>query len=101
MKVQEVMSSDIRSCTPGTNLAEAAAMLWEEDCGALPVVADGKVEGIITDRDICIALGTRDRVPHEMTVAEVESRNPTTCHPNDELSRAMAAMPHRQERAVL
>jgi CBS domain-containing protein len=57
---------------PTTDLASAAARFWRADCGVLPVVDhDGKLVGIITDRDICIAVGTRDRLPSNLVVAEV------------------------------
>jgi CBS domain-containing protein len=54
------MTSDVRTCRPETNLAEAVRDMWEGDCGALPVVSDeGRVIGMITDRDVCIAVATR------------------------------------------
>ena len=56
MKVQDLMTSDVKTCRPETNLAEAVRDMWEGNCGAVPVVNDeGRVAGIITDRDICIA----------------------------------------------
>ena len=60
MKVRDLMTSDLRICRPETSLADAVRDMWEGDCRALPVVNDaGQVTGMITDRDICIALGTR------------------------------------------
>lgn len=100
MKVQDVMQSDVRTCGPDTNLAEAVAMLWEQDCGALPVVANGKVEGIVTDRDICIALGTRDRVPHELTVRDVETEQVATCRASDDLGRTLEKMKEAKVRRM-
>ena len=49
--------------------AGAIELLWSTGCGALPVVnAEKRVVGIVTDRDICVALGTRDRRPSELQV---------------------------------
>ena len=49
MKVREMMTSDVKTCRPETNLAEAVRDMWEGDCGALPVVNDeGRVTGVIT-----------------------------------------------------
>src|SRR5687767_2241764 len=59
MKVQEVMTEGVKTCGSDANLATAAAIMWNADCGVLPVVDDGKVIGVITDRDMAIALGTR------------------------------------------
>src|SRR5574340_880164 len=62
MKVADVMMGTPASCTETTNLAAAVEILWERNCGIVPVVnPDGKVTGVVTDRDICIALGTRNR----------------------------------------
>jgi len=60
MKGREIMTTDVKSCRSETSLAEAVHLMWEGDCGVLPVIgADRKVAGMITDRDICIALATR------------------------------------------
>lgn len=92
MKVNEVMTQDVKSCTPEMNLAEAAAIMWEADCGALPVMVDGKVAGMITDRDICIALGTRNARASEVTVGEAETREVFSCAPNDDVHQALKTM---------
>ena len=92
MTVQDVMSVNVKRCSPDTDLAAASAMMWDHDCGALPVVEDGKLAGMITDRDICIALGTRDRPAHEVTVREVQTAKVEVCHPRDELHHAMEIM---------
>lgn len=56
MKVKEIMTANAKACTPTDNLVEAAGFMWENDCGILPVVAEGgKVVGLVTDRDICMA----------------------------------------------
>lgn len=92
MQVQEIMTSDVQCCTPETDLATAAAMMWNHDCGALPVVADGQLAGMITDRDICIAVGTRDRLPRELTVRDAEATEITSCKPTDDVHHAMELM---------
>ena len=72
MRVKDVMTDDVKCCSLETNLAAAAKIMWEADCGALPVI-DGhnKVIGVITDRDICIAGATRSRTEGEIPVQEV------------------------------
>jgi CBS domain-containing protein len=93
MKVEDVMTETVTSCKPDTNLAEAVALMWEADCGALPVVADGgKVIGIITDRDIAIAVGTRDRRPSQTPVSEVMSKKVYACAPDDDIHIALKTM---------
>jgi CBS domain-containing protein len=95
MQVQDIMVKDVRSCRPETNLAEAARIMWSSDCGALPVVErNGQVVGMITDRDIAIAVGTRNRTPSEFTVFEVKlnPRELYTCAPEDDIHDALRTM---------
>jgi len=92
MQVAEMMSKAIRTCSPNDNLAEATNLMWEQDCGVLPVVEDGRLEGILTDRDICIALGTRNRRASEIDVKEVATRDVKTCSPGTDVETAMLLM---------
>jgi len=47
MKVKDVMTADVKACRPETNAAEAVKMMWDQDCGVLPIVSsDGKVVGM-------------------------------------------------------
>jgi CBS domain-containing protein len=74
MKVKELMMRTPYQCQPETNLGEATELMWNGNCGFLPVVdSEGKIHGVVTDRDICIALGTRNRLPGEIPVREVMS----------------------------
>lgn len=93
MKAQDVMTRNVWSCSPDTNLAEATALMWEGDFGVLPVVDDGgKTIGIITDRDISIALGTRNKVAADVPVKEVMSTDLFCCHPEDDIHAALKLM---------
>jgi CBS domain-containing protein len=96
MKVQDIMTRNIHCCGLDTNLAAAAELMWNYDCGALPVIDQGKLTGIITDRDICMALGTEDRRPSETLVRNAASRHIETCHPNDSMEYAMRVMRRAQ-----
>lgn len=101
MKVQEIMTLSPEACYPHDNLAEAVEHLWKADCGALPVVDHaGHVAGILTDRDICIALGTRDTRASEIPVAAVMQTAVQTCLPTDELQPALARMSARRVRRL-
>jgi predicted transcriptional regulator len=71
----------------------AAELMWKANCGFLPVTeSDGKVCGVITDRDICIALGTRNKVAGEVSVREVMSNKLYACSPEDEIHVALLSM---------
>jgi CBS domain-containing protein len=93
MTVKDVMTEQVTTCRPETNLATAVALMWENDCGVLPVLADtGELAGIVTDRDICIALGTRNRLPSEITVREVMETTTLICKATDDIRSALQIM---------
>jgi CBS domain-containing protein len=93
MKVEDVMTETVTSCRPDDNLAEAVALMWRVDCGTLPVVADGgKLIGMITDRDIAMAVGTKNRRPSEIPVSDVMSREVFACSPDDDIHIALKTM---------
>lgn len=92
MKVKDIMTSDPRICTPDTTVAAAANLMWEGDCGILPVVDDGELVGVVTDRDMYIALATRNTPASHLRVGAVATRNPATCTPEDNVREALATM---------
>lgn len=93
MKVKEVMhQAPIAACAPESNLAAAVDLLWTNDCGSLPVMKDGFLVGMLTDRDIAIALGTRNLRASEITVDEVISHIGFTCAPDDDVHSALKTM---------
>ena len=93
MRVQDVMTKAVAFCRPDTNLAAAAALMWEHNCGQLPVVDDeSNVSAVITDRDICIALGTRNQRACEVKVSDVICRTAALCKADDDLRSALKVM---------
>ena len=93
MRVEEIMMGTPYHCRPETNLGSATELMWIGNCGFLPVIGkDNKVVGVITDRDICVALGTRNRTAGEVTVVEVISGKMYSCAPNDEVQTALETM---------
>lgn len=96
MQVQEIMTKDVPSCRPETNAAVAAEIMWTRRCGTLPIVDEaGHVVGIVTDRDLFIALGTRNRRAAELPLAEIMHRDPSTCAPGDDVRSALNTMAQR------
>jgi CBS domain-containing protein len=100
MLVKDIMTPDPRVCSPATNLAAAAALMLDGDCGILPVVEDGKLMGVVTDRDLYIALATRDKRASELTVGDVATRDVLTCRPDEDVLAVLAAMRSRRVRRI-
>ena len=93
MKVHEVMTAAPCYCHSETNLGSATESMWNANCGFLPVEGpDGKIVGVVTDRDICVALGTRNRLPGDVTVGEVMSGKLYSCDPDDDIHIALQTM---------
>ena len=92
MKIKDIMTGEPRVCSPGTNLAEAAALMLDGDCGILPVLEGGKLVGVVTDRDMYIALATRNARASDLTVSEVVQTPVYTCGPDDDVQTALETM---------
>ena len=89
-------------CSPETNLGAAVEIMVNRDCGFLPVVdAQRRIVGVVTDRDIAIALGTRNRLPGEITVAEVATRKVHSCRPEYHIHMALDTMAENKVRRLV
>ncbi len=97
MKVKEVMTPNAKAIWLTESLADAARLMWENDCGVLPIIKDGrKVVGLITDRDICMAASVRDRNPSAISVEETMTGQVFAVQPEDDIDEALQVM--RQHR---
>jgi CBS domain-containing protein len=89
------------TCSPDDRLNRAAQVMWEIDCGAVPVTdTDGKILGMITDRDMCMAAYTRGQTLASMTVSSAMSKEAYSCTPEDSIGHAMRLMAQKQVRRI-
>jgi CBS domain-containing protein len=101
MEVKHLMTKTVKSCCPADNLGTAAGLMWDGDCGVLPVVsADSRVVGMITDRDICMAAYTQGRQISEITVEPIMSKQVISLSPDDLISTAEKLMQSAQVRRL-
>jgi CBS domain-containing protein len=101
MKIRELMTKPVASVRASDSTAVAARLMWDCDCGAVPVLDnDGRVVAMITDRDICMAALMRDRAPSAIAVSEVMSRDVHSCGPDDDVSTAERVMRAQQIRRL-
>ena len=103
MKVKDIMKPDPFCCSPSDTVESAARKMKEKDVGSLPVIADSesrKLEGIVTDRDLCCSVVAEGRNPETTFVVEAMTRNPATCGPDDDVDACAKIMQDRQVRRV-
>jgi CBS domain-containing protein len=100
MTIKDIMTTPVKTCTSSTNLAEAAAAMIDGDCGFLPVVDDGTLAGVVTDRDMYIALATRNARASDLRVGDVARKQVWTCNPDDDLHAALATMQEHRVRRL-
>jgi len=101
MRVQELMTQLPATCTRDATCADAARIMWDCDCGSVPVVDDsGRAIGIVTDRDICISALFRGLPLAAIAVADVMSGDLRTCHADDDVKDAERLMRQHQVRRL-
>jgi CBS domain-containing protein len=102
MQVQQIMTTDVATARPDTNLAAISKLMWDRDCGFVPVIdAAGKVSGVITDRDICIASATRRMLPEQITATQAMRHAPIhASEPEEPIEKALATMKQFQVRRL-
>ena len=93
MKVFEVMTIDVGFCYLEDNLTRVAEIMWQKDCGIIPVVtAEKHVVSVITDRDICIAAATRSRKTSQIKASEMNLRPIIVCAMEDDVKDVLRRM---------
>jgi len=101
MQVKEIMTDTPQTCGVNDSANEAARIMWERDCGAVPVVGpDGQTVGIVTDRDICMAAYFQGRQLSAIPIADVMSRDLCTIGADADVSDAERLMQARQIRRL-
>jgi len=99
--VADVMSAPAYTCRLGDSLNSAAEIMWEHDVGAVPVVdEDGRISGIVTDRDAAMAAYTQGRNLSAIDCLTAMSRAVFTCRADDTLAAAERLMSERQVRRL-
>ena len=84
MRVSEAMTRDVRLCTPGQTIREAAKAMADIDAGALPVGENDRLIGMVTDRDIAIRAVAQGKGP-DTPVREVMSEHVHYCFDDQEM----------------
>jgi CBS domain-containing protein len=101
MQIKDVMSHPVVTCAADSTLDHAARLMWEFDCGVIPVVDDdGRLAGVVTDRDICMAAYTQGRPLDAIPVSTAMAKQVVAGHGNDSVESIEALMRTSQVRRV-
>lgn len=102
-KCSEVMTREPVCCGPTDNIKDVAAVMKREDVGSVPVVegrGDGRLVGIVTDRDIVVKVLADGRDVGSATVRDAMTADPVCCREDDDVNRAVELMEERQVRRM-
>lgn len=102
MNVEDIMTEEIKTCSPETTLDQVAQMMWDADCGSIPVVdAQGHPVGIVTDRDIAMSSVLNHKELWALRARDVtQNRSLATCHIGDDVDAAIDIMAKRKVRRL-
>lgn len=100
MKVRDIMTKDVEWIGPETTLTEAADRMRSLNVGYLPVFANGRMTGVLTDRDIVIRAVADGVDTDDATVREVMSNDPTCCYEEDAIADAAHVMEQKKVRRL-
>ncbi len=101
MRVEQLMSRNIHTCEARADLNRVAQLMWEHDCGCIPIVTEeNKLIGVITDRDVAMAAYTQGKPLAEIRACDVMATPVHTCQPTDDVSIAQRRMRDHQLRRL-
>ena len=102
MLVKDLMSNYVVTISPDENTSVAARMLSRHNVGILPVcTGDGKLQGVVTDRDIVLRCIAADKKPDQTPVKNVMTSRVVTVSPQDDYKQASQKMAQEQVRRIL
>ena len=101
MRVEQLMSRNIHTCDIEADLSRVAQLMWEHDCGCIPIVdADDTLIGVITDRDVAMAAYMQGKPLAQICAADVMAKPVHTCRPDEDVSVAQKRMRDHQLRRL-
>ena len=104
MKARDLMTPDPTTCKPSDNLRSVLRIMKSEDCGIVPIAegnGDGRVVGVVTDRDAALHLGANDSRPSEVRISDVMSTSLVAVEPDADIKEVSREMQQAQVRRVL
>ena len=101
MQIKELMTQPVMTCPAGSTLDHAARLMWQYDCGIIPVTdPDGRLVGVVTDRDICMAAYTQGVAISAIPVTTAMARQVIAVHGEELVEQAEYLMRESQIRRL-
>jgi CBS domain-containing protein len=97
--ITEAMTTNVKTVEPSTTVQEAAQLMRSEDVGSLPIVGDGRLLGVVTDRDITIRIVAEGK-DDDTTVDQIASKEVICVDPQQSLEEAARLMAEHQVRRL-
>ncbi|MEX2270413.1 MAG: CBS domain-containing protein [Vicinamibacterales bacterium] len=94
------MTKNPATCGPQSPVTEAAQLMEREGVGSIPVCENGKLEGILTDRDIAVRVVASGKDPRQTKIQDVMTHDPESVKASDSIDRALEMMESRQVRRI-
>ena len=98
--IRDIMTTNPSTIEPDQSVVEAAKIMKQEDAGVVPVTENGRLTGMVTDRDIAIRVVAEGKDPQSTAVREVASKNLVTIDPQQDLDEALRLMAKHQVRRL-
>jgi CBS domain-containing protein len=98
--IRDIMTSNPQTVEPSKTVVDAARIMKQEDAGVVPVTENGRLTGMVTDRDIAIRVVAEGKDPKSTTVREVASTDLVTIDPQQDLDEALRLMAKHQVRRL-
>ena len=99
-RIRDIMTSNPQTVEPSKTVVDAARIMKQEDAGVVPVTENGRLTGMVTDRDIAIRVVAEGKDPQSTAVREVVSKNLVTIDPQQDLDEALRLMAQHQVRRL-
>ncbi len=101
MNDEQIMNREVKTCGPHDSLNQAAQIMWDTPCGAVPVIDEqGRPLGFLTYRDVCMAAYTQNKPLTDLPVEVAMARTPVCCGAEDDLDSAAQLMRQHHTRRV-
>lgn len=100
MKVRDLMTSEVKTCSVDTPVIEAARIMSRVNCGGVPILSGQKLAGILTDRDIVLRAVAHGKDVNTYPCSECMTKSPITCSPDTDAHEASDLMSSKQIRRL-